>query len=252
MKKVSFQNGRGQKLAGILHEADSDKVVILLHGFGGDKDEQGIFVRTAENLNKNGFSALRFDFAGSGESEGEFSEMSFSSGIEDLNSAIEFVKNKGYKKIGLVGQSFGGAVSILGYSKSIQTMVLWNPVSKVISFENYLSSHNRNWKGDLKTKGFCVIYKYKRNKFLTIGKKLLDEVEKLDILSEARKISCPVLVIHGDKDSVLPWKNSLELLKVLKEPKKLEIVKVPSMASMTLTRKKSLLDLTVNWFKKYL
>jgi len=252
MKKVWFKNSRGQRLAGVLYEADSDKAVILLHGFGGDKDEQGIFIRTAEALCKEGFSVLRFDFAGSGESEGEFSQMSFSSEIEDLNSAIEFVKNKGYKKIGLVGQSFGGAVSILGYSKEIKTMVLWNPVAKMESFGNYLSSHNMNWKRDLRERGISLIYKYKRNKFLTIGRQLLDDVESLNLFSEATKISCPVLVIHGDKDSTLPWKDSQELLKFLKGQKRLEIIKGAEHAFHKPAEEKPVIKLTVNWFKKYL
>lgn len=253
MKNIWFENNRGQRLAGVLHESPkSDKAVILLHGFGGDKDEQGIFVNTAEALRKKCFTALRFDFAGSGESEGDFSEMSFTGETEDLMSAVKFIKNKGYRKIGLIGQSFGGAVSILGYSKDIKTMVLWNPVARMESFENYLSSHNKNWKGDLRVKGFSLIYKYRRNKFITIGKNLLDDVENLNLFSEAGKIACPTLVIHGDKDITLPWKDSQELVKVLKGPKKLEIIKGAEHAFHRHVEEKPVISLTVEWFRKHL
>lgn len=252
MKKIFFQNSRGQRLAGILHEAESDKAIILLHGFGGDKDEQGIFIKMAEALCKEGFTALRFDFAGSGESGGEFSDMTFASEAGDMKSAIEFMKSRGYKKIGVIGQSFGGAIPILGYSKDIISMVLWNPVARMESFRNYLTTQNENWREEARKTGTFRLYKERLKRYLYAGKSLAEESERLDIFSEARKISCTVLVIHGEKDSILPWKDSKELLTFLKGKKRLEIIKGAEHAFHKPSEEKPVIRLTVEWFRKYL
>jgi putative redox protein len=252
MKKIWFKNSRGQKLVGILHEARKEKAVIMAHGFKSDKDEDGIFIRAADALCKERFAVLRFDFAGSGESEGKFTEMMLSKEVEDLESAILFMKNQGYKKIGLLGASFGGTVSILGHPNGIASMVLWNPVSKTSSFENYLSNKvNRDWKKEIE-KGYLKLYSEKRSKSHSISKNMILEMEKINFQSESRKIKAPILIIHGENDSYLPFSDSQELLRFLKEPKKLEIIKNAEHGFHDPDSEKIAINLTVNWFKKYL
>src|SRR2546426_5960176 len=49
--------------------------VVLFHGFTGDRMESHwLFVKCSRALALAGIASLRFDFYGSGESEGEFSE----------------------------------------------------------------------------------------------------------------------------------------------------------------------------------
>jgi alpha-beta hydrolase superfamily lysophospholipase len=252
MKKVWFRNSRGQKLAGVLHEADSDKAVILLHGFSADKDERGIFIRAAEALSKSGFTALRFDFAGSGESGGKFEEMSFNSEVSDLKSAIKLMKSKGYKKIGLVGASFGGSVSILGCSNGVKTIVLWNPLLRIETFEDYLSTQNKNWREDFRAKGFFEFYKENKRRFFRVGKNLVGELDKINILSEARKVKVPVMAANGDKDYITPLSDSKELMKVIKAPKSLEIIKGAEHGFHEPVSEKIAIRLTLEWFRKYL
>jgi alpha/beta superfamily hydrolase len=149
MKKIWFRNSRGQRLCGILHEAGKEKAIVMAHGFAADKDEEGIFVRTAEAMCKEGFSVLRFDFAGSGESEGEFSEMTLSSEAEDLKSAFEFMKSHGYRRIGLVAASFGGAVAMIAHPDA-EAVVLWNPRSKKGRFSS-LERMDKDWRRHIET-----------------------------------------------------------------------------------------------------
>ncbi len=252
MKKLFFRNKRRQRLAGVLHEAGKEKAIIMAHGFRSDKDEDGIFIRVADALCKGGFTVLRFDFAGSGESEGKFSEMMLSKEVEDLESAILFMKNQGYGKIGLVGASFGGAVYILGHPNGIASIVLWNPVSKTSSFENYLSNKvNRNWKNEIE-KGYLKFYSEKRSKSYSISKNMILEMEKINFQSESIKIKAPILIIHGDNDSYLPFSDSRELLKFLKAPKKLEIIKGAEHGFHDNASGKTAIKLTLDWFRKYL
>jgi pimeloyl-ACP methyl ester carboxylesterase len=99
-------------LAAVLHRAPGKRLVILCHGFGGNKMEAGrLFVLTARALQKAGINALRFDFAGSGDSSGLFSEMTPNTQIRDALEVLAWAQRR-YTKIAFLGLSFGGATTI--------------------------------------------------------------------------------------------------------------------------------------------
>lgn len=72
MKKVNFNNSKGNKLCGILTNPTEDKnkpIIILCHGFSSSKDSS-TYTSLAESFTKHDISTFRFDFFGHGESEG--------------------------------------------------------------------------------------------------------------------------------------------------------------------------------------
>ncbi len=127
----------GHRLAAVHHVASKKRVVICSHGYTGDKTEHfRLLVTLGRALAEKKYSVLRFDFMGSGDSTGDFSEMSPNTEIRDLHNVIRWAKRAGYEKIGLFGLSFGGAVTICTAQQSkpglISCIVTW---SAVPSFE---------------------------------------------------------------------------------------------------------------------
>lgn len=96
MERVTFKNKSGLNLVGDLHKANSEKIIILAHGFTNNRSSQKRFDRLAESLTANQFNVLKFDFSGCGESDPAIIELEQE--VEDLKSAINYVKEKGYKK----------------------------------------------------------------------------------------------------------------------------------------------------------
>ncbi|SRR6056297_672065 len=135
MKKVVFENSRKQKLVGNFYPAKSGSIIIMSHGFTKDKTEGGKFLKAGQRLNNPGYNVLSFDFSGCGESPND--SLTLEKQINDLGSAIKFVKRKGYKKIALLGYSLGGLVSLKNYGPEIKTMVLWAPLTDKLKY---------NWK----------------------------------------------------------------------------------------------------------
>ena len=92
-----------------------------------------------------------------------------------------------------------------------------------------------------------------------IGKEFLDEVRTLDLIPFVKKVKCPVLLIHGDKDTHVPHSHSEKLIELLKEPKKLEIIPganhcwrgIDYTVPIPEFQEKAL-KLTIEWFKKWL
>ncbi|HET7200773.1 MAG TPA: alpha/beta hydrolase [Burkholderiales bacterium] len=114
---MSFTS-RGLKLAGILHlpepRAERSAAFIVLHGFGSNKDGLG-GTTVARMLSGLGYAALRFDFRGCGESEGERGRVICKEQVEDTRNALSFLKDRGEidpKRIAVIGQSFGAAVAV--------------------------------------------------------------------------------------------------------------------------------------------
>jgi len=132
----------GNILRGMVNKPDDiiGKVptVIILHGFGGNKmGPHFIFVKLSRLLETIGIASVRFDFAGSGESDGEFSEMTVSGELCDARSILQYVKTLDFvdtKNIAIVGFSMGGAIASMlaaEYKKYIHSLCLWAPAGNM-------------------------------------------------------------------------------------------------------------------------
>lgn len=116
---VTIEN-QGQKIFGVLHRplhAKKSPAVLICHGFAGNKlGKYRIYVLLAERLAKEGIASLRIDFRGSGESEGNFNEMTVESEISDALKGLEFLRARSdidANRIGVLGNSFGGAIAVM-------------------------------------------------------------------------------------------------------------------------------------------
>ena len=112
-------------------------LVILCHGFTGSKTADGrLLVQAARDLAAHGIAALRFDFLGSGDSAGEFSEMSPNTEIEDVKHVVAWAKTTGgATRLGLLGHSLGGAVALCAAEQLRDPMIrAWVGWSTLPSF----------------------------------------------------------------------------------------------------------------------
>jgi esterase/lipase len=247
----------GGKIIGILHKSEkpTDKIVILVHGFTGDIDgPAGFWKPMAEKLCENGFDVYRFSFRFTTKDWSLFQNMTISGEVSDLKKIIS-VMDKKYKKIGILGESLGGPISILSYTNKIDVMVLWYPVlfiNQTPLMKKFLSMEK-----ELEKKGYIT-----HKKFIgeaKVGKGSLDEIRKLDLIPFVKKIKCPIMLIHGDKDVHVPKYHSEKMMEFLKGPKKLEIMEGANHCWRGVDYKLPVPEFqekasrfTVDWFKRWL
>ena len=219
-ERVSFSNGRGQTLVGIVHHPPKNPVpaaAILCHGMESDKESEKL-VALGEGLSVTGILALRFDFACSGESGGKFEEITYSGEAEDLSAAFDFMLRYGVEKIGIVGSSMGGTAALLfaAREKGVAALVTIAAPLHPEKFTDRLliPEEVERWRRE----GF-IHYHGRR-----INVSFLQDLERIDVPRAARKILCPVLVIHGDADATVPVEEAHELSAELRGPKKLLIL----------------------------
>lgn len=228
-EKFYFKNSDGLKLCGILTRPsiDNKKCIILCHGITVDKEEGGIFTNLANKLMEKGYVVFRFDFRGHGESEGNSIDLTVSGEKRDLEAAINFLQSLGYREFGIVAASFGaGATSIfVSENKNIKALVLWNPI---IDYHDILNpklpwtkaNFDKEAMERLKKQGYTKI----GSKKFKIGINFFPELRKLRPWEGLKNIKMPILFIHGNKDSYVPYKDSVKYSKLFQNAK-LETIK---------------------------
>jgi len=223
-KYVTIKKKKGT-LRGMIHIPDQGEApypgVILYHGFAGSRMEPSfIFVRLSRLLMANNIASVRFDFLGSGESDGDFEEMTFSSEIEDGFDILRFFSGRpeiDRQRIFLLGLSMGG--SIAGYvagskeskgSKSgkgpaIKGLILWAAAGEMKVLARERSSADKSLPTDnpLDRKG------------LKIGLNFINDIENLEIMKVTSRYLGPGLIVHGTEDETVPPEVALKYEEML-------------------------------------
>ena len=111
---LTFTDPAGHKIAGILATPGekTDRIAVLCHGFLSHKNSKTNQALTALLL-PQGIGTFRFDFFGQGESEGPFERITVSLAVGQALAGLDLMSSKGYRKLALVGSSFGGLVALL-------------------------------------------------------------------------------------------------------------------------------------------
>jgi uncharacterized protein len=186
-------------------------VVVICHGFKGFKD-WGMFPMVAERLALAGFTAVTFNFSGSGvgpasdvvdEPERWFRQ-TLSGDLADLETVISHVLGDGPRWLGLVGHSRGGGVAILQAARDarVKALVTW---AAVAGFQRYSDEDLARWRRE----GRIDVVNARTHQVLPMGLESLRDLERnaagtLDVLAAARRVTVPWLIVHGSADESVP------------------------------------------------
>lgn len=200
----------GKTLRGMLHtpEGVAGKVpgVILFHGFTGNKMEAHfLFVKLSRALEKAGITSTRFDFYGSGESDGEFREMTPHSELMDAKAILNYFKNIDLvdkNRIGICGLSMGGYIGGItaGDNKDdVKALCLWAPAGRIKNtFENCISQREEIGK-DLFDIGGLILNAAAR-----------DSAASIDHIKRTVAFDKDTCIIHGTGDQSVPYEVGLK------------------------------------------
>jgi pimeloyl-ACP methyl ester carboxylesterase len=196
-KEITLQPEAGIELSSILSRSkqpERKRLVFFLHGNAGNLMNQE---QPANYYTSLGYDFFTFDYRSFGKSNGEITDQ------EQFFSDVEYAYNEMKKiytedSIVVIGYSVGtGSAAMITARKEPSKLVLIAPYFSLV---------------DMTTRQYPIIptfllkYKFETNEFL-------------------KKINEPVLLVHGDKDEVLPFDGSQKLAKLLN--KKSRFVAIP-------------------------
>ncbi len=257
MDNIQFNNSNGEKLAGVLNISRGKgplPVIVLAHGFGyhmheTNDDNVNMFDELAKQLVENGFVVLQFDFTGCGESQGDFSKTTLTSHVSDLSSAIEILKRLPFvdaKRIGVVGMSFGTAVTVARGDNAIKAIALLssckNPKVEIAKIVKDKNGYNPD--------GISVL-KHEGEPPIKIGPQFWKDFDNYNFPEIIKNIHVPLMMIHGEKDDLVGRKID-DYFDLANQPKELHIIKNTQHGFEGKEAMDEMLRLVLGWFKKWL
>ena len=215
-EKISFTGAQGDELAARLDFPDGlpRAYVLFAHCFTCSKD---VFAasRIAGELAGHGFAVLRFDFTGLGASEGEFANTNFSSNVEDLLKAADYLRQNHEAPSILVGHSLGGAAVLAAASQIPEARAVATigaPADAAHVIENFAAQLN-----EIESEGVAQVELAGRS--FTIKKQFLDDLRSHSLAERIGSMQRALIVFHSPRDMVVGIENAAEIFMAAKHPK---------------------------------
>lgn len=241
IQQVSFDGPLGT-LRGLLHCPDRTQpgpAIVMLHGFTGQHIEDGrLFTQAAKHLARAGFAVLRFDFFGSGDSDGEFDQFTVLTEVADAVAALDWitaVPSVDPERIGVVGLSMGGMVTALlaGQDQRVKAAVFWNAAS-LTNLLARITPHDES-QGPFR-----------------VGPDFGPAFSKVDVKATLSRYQGPALIVRGTGDGIVGPDHAQLLQEALDQRGELHAI---AGADHTFRRpewQREAIDVTTQWLARQL
>lgn len=216
VKKIEFVGHSGELLAGRLDMpvGEPRACALFAHCFTCSKDIAAAR-RISASLASLGIAVLRFDFTGLGHSQGEFGNTTFSSNVDDLVAAANFMRDEIQAPSLLIGHSLGGAAVIaaaahIPEAKAIATIgAPADPGHVVGNFADRVQEIKAEGKAEVILGG---------RKF-TISNAFIQDVAQSNLETALGKLRKALLVLHAPGDATVSIDDAATIFKAAKHPK---------------------------------
>jgi len=215
--RISFESSSGSALAGVLHTPDAGKpraFAVFAHCFTCTKNARAAY-HIANALCSEGIAALRFDFTGLGQSEGDFSDTHFSSNVEDLVAAARYLERAQQSPALLVGHSLGGTACLAAAHqiesvKAVVTLGAPADAQHVLKFiQDDAETIERRGEARVNLGG----------QTFTIRKDFVDDIRSQAVSDGIRKLRRALLVMHSPVDEFVPVAEAARIYASAMHPK---------------------------------
>ncbi|MES0860854.1 bifunctional alpha/beta hydrolase/OsmC family protein [Ruegeria sp. SCPT10] len=215
-ERITFAGHDGGQLAARLDLPDGPVLATALfaHCFTCSKDIPAAR-RISARLAAMGIAVLRFDFTGLGHSEGEFSNTTFTSNVEDLIAAATYLAGRNMAPALLIGHSLGGAAVLRARAgiPSVKAVVtLGAPADP-----SHVSHHFEQALTEIQQEGSAEVSLGGRP--FRIGKAFVDDIAETALTPSVAELKAALLILHAPLDETVSIDNASTLFLAAKHPK---------------------------------
>ena len=180
------------------------RAILIIHGFaGGTYDEEDL----ANYLELNRlYDVFQYTLPGHNRN---LSKVNYQDWIEKSENMVNYLLNHGYRNIYVIGHSMGGVIAtyLATKYKEIKKLVLCAPAFKYFSVnKSNISKSFKSAPEIIKTYGRDEIL----SRFLKLNTSALKEFSNLVLkyYDKPKEVKCPILLIQGLKDDIVPIESS--------------------------------------------
>jgi putative redox protein len=216
-KNLEFKNKDGQTLSARLDLPVDGKPMayaLFAHCFTCSKNIKAI-AHISRALTREGLAVLRFDFTGLGESEGDFADTNFSSNVDDLIVAADYLKSNYQAPEILIGHSFGGAAVLqaagrIPSSKAVVSIASpSNPQHVTRALGSATASIQNQGQANVTLAG----------RTFTLKKQFLDDLDFVNMSDTLKNLDRALLILHSPIDETVGIENAAEIFQAARHPK---------------------------------
>jgi putative redox protein len=216
-QRLTFDGAAGARLSARLELPVDDRPIayaLFAHCFTCSKNFKAV-VNISRALAQAHIGVFRFDFTGLGESEGEFADTTFSSNVDDLVAAAEFLQREYEAPAVLIGHSLGGAAVLQAAHRipASRAVVTINAPAEPRHVKRHLTSSLE----EIERRGAAEVRLAGRP--FTIKKEFLDDLDEQNMAEIIRTLGRALLVFHSPSDEIVSVDNAARILQSAAEPR---------------------------------
>lgn len=209
---VEFNDGTNTLYGswGIPKDTSNYPLVVLATGDSPNGSKGQTWQQLVPMLNSRGIGTFLYDFTGLGNSPGTYRELTLSLGCKNFRAAIEYVSNHGEHdkdRIGVIGASYGGNVALLESANLRQIKAIGLKSPSTFLPEGYQLQYGAELMEVWGKEGYSDVVELNY-------KAVIDSLYH-NTYAAASKITIPVRIVHGTKDSAVPIRHVRDLIKVM-------------------------------------
>ncbi len=218
-QRVTFPGAFGHRLAARLDFSEQapgapQTYALFAHCFTCSKDLKAT-ARISRALVERGIAVLRFDFTGLGESDGDFADTNFSSNLEDLLAAVDFMRRDYQAPELLIGHSLGGAAVLATAGRLPETVAV--ATLGAPSDTQHLGEGILRSAPELEAAEEAEVVLAGRP--FRIRRQLIDDLREQSVLAAVRGLDKPLLILHSPVDEVVDIDHARRIYQAAKHPK---------------------------------
>ena len=215
-QKVTFTGSQGFELSARL-DAPAGEVKaysLFAHCFSCSKDLSAVN-RISRALNEDGIAVFRFDFTGLGQSKGDFSDTNFTSNVNDIIAAVDYMREAFSPPAIMMGHSLGGAATFLAANKVPEVRAVAtigapaNAVNVLKQFDSQMETIEQEGCANVMLGGRPFVIK----------KHFVDDARSQDLLAEVATLKKPLLVMHSPIDDTVDIDHARQIYEAAMHPK---------------------------------
>jgi alpha-beta hydrolase superfamily lysophospholipase len=215
-KKVEFSGSQEAALAARLElpEDEPQAYALFAHCFTCGKEQRAI-ARISRALTEFGIAVMRFDFTGLGGSGGDFGNTHFSSNIDDVVLAADFLRAEFEAPTLLIGHSLGGAAVLaarhrIPQVRAVATMAAPFSPGHVL----HLLGSSRD---EIERLGQAEVSLAGRT--FRIQRQFLDDIAAQPQADRIAHLKAALLVFHSPTDALVGIDNARRIFETARHPK---------------------------------
>lgn len=233
-------------------DGQTDKLAFIMHGLGGSKQEPHIRA-IAEAFLEDGYTVVSWDAVHTfGESKGgAYEDATITNYYADLEDVIAWAKTQSWyiKPFVLCGHSLGGVSTALFAERNPEKVSALAPISTVVSGKLSFETKSKAALEEWKNAGIRV-EKRRNGDEKRLKWSHMEDRLKYDLIQGVDKLTMPVLMAVGERDTSTPPEHQQILFDKLPGKKELHVIKGAEHAFYEVQEQQELKQLVKSWIAK--